>query len=138
MGPAPLRTGTRDSAPIAMFVGIVPTPEWHDATGSTSDPPRAAPALVATVRRKHLAHPRRPARAGTLRRVPLAFPAGGPVGCPVLRHASRSDRVLDGDGRLETRDGPRLENGASKDDISPAEGANTHNPRCQDSFVIPQ
>ena len=78
---------------------------------------------------KALAHPRRPARAGTLRRVPLALPAGGPVGCPVLRHASRSDRVLDGDGRLETRDGPRLENGMPKDGISPAEGANTYSPK---------
>jgi hypothetical protein len=48
VGPAPLRMGARDSAPIVMFVGIVPTPEWHDATGPTSDPPRAAPALVAT------------------------------------------------------------------------------------------
>ena len=40
--------GARDSAPIAMFVEIVPTPEWHDVTGPTSDPTRAAPALVAT------------------------------------------------------------------------------------------
>ena len=35
---------------------------------------------------------------------------------------SRSDRVLDGDERLETRDGPQLENGRPKDGVSPAEG----------------
>jgi len=35
---------------------------------------------------------------------------------------SRPDRVLDGDGRLETRDGPRLENEAPNDGVSPAQG----------------
>ena len=40
----------------------------------------------------------------------------------VLRHGSRSDRAIDGDERLETRPGPRLEDGASRDGIRPAEG----------------
>jgi hypothetical protein len=39
-----------------------------------------------------------------------------------LRHESRSDRVLDGDGSLATRDGPRLDNRVPKDGVSPAEG----------------
>lgn len=47
----------------------------------------------------------------------------------VLRHGSRSDRAIDGGERLETRPGLRLEDGASRDGIRPAEGKTLIVPR---------
>lgn len=55
-----------------------------------------------------------------------------------LRHESRSDRLLDGDGSLEARDGPRLENGVPKEGNGPAKGANAQGAWCQDPLEIPR